>query len=639
MLSFMRKHATSWAIKIILGAIVLVFVFWGMGNFAKDDKDFVATVNGERITRAQFDQAFKNIQTYYQNQFKDKFPELAKQLKLESKAMDQLVESRLWTQAATSLGFSVTDEELRQEIAALPWFAAAGGFSEDRYKEILRTLGYSQGQFEDSIRETLLRQKLQDFVTSAATVSDSEVLARYNADGRKIAVDYVAFEPSAYTPSAVSEKDAQKYFDDHEEEYRTEPTMKVAMLVFRPADFAGRVNVPADDIKAYYEEKKSEFDVPKQVKASHILIKTEAGAAKEVDEAARLKALELEKRVKAGENFAELAKKYSDCPSKDRGGDLGWFDQKTMTKPFADKAFSMTPGEISDPVKTEFGWHIIKLEDVKEGHKLSLEDASGQIRAKLAMEDADDLAFEAAQKAESALMGIDSLDEAAKKLGMTAVTTDYFTASGPAGMPQGAAFAKAAFELEKGDFSDTIQVPGAYYILQVLDKKKSAIPSFEAVKARVMADLAKEKAGLLAKQAAEKFIAALEKSKKAPAELAAEYKVTVKPTELFSRDQPVPGMGADQGVTRDAFLLSKSAPVSAKPIPSKAGFLVFYLTKEELPDPAGLAAKKDQITTTLIRQKQSRILEAYTKALKAKGKVEYSPQFANFTEGGDSSSL
>ncbi|MBI5843453.1 MAG: SurA N-terminal domain-containing protein [Deltaproteobacteria bacterium] len=626
MLSFMRKHATSWAIKIILGSIVLVFVFWGMGNFAQDDKDFVATVNGERITTAQFEQGLKNLRNYYQNQFKDKFNELEKQLDLETKTVDQLVEARLWTQAATRLGFSVTDDELRKEISGLPWFSATGGFSEERYKEILRNMGYGRGQFEENIRETLLRQKLQDFASSAATVSESEILARYNSDGRRIAVDWVAFEPSHYTPAASSEKEARKYFEDHEDDYRTEPVMKAAVLAFQPGAFAGRVDVPADDIAAYYEEKASEFDAPKQVSARHILIKTDPNAAKEVDEAARLKALELEKRVRSGEDFAELAKANSDCPSKERGGDLGFFDQKTMTKAFADKAFSMKPGEISGPVKTEFGWHIIKLEQVKEGHKMSLEEASGQIRARLAMEDADELAFQEAQKAESATLGVDSLEEAAKKLGMTVITTDYFTKQGPAGMPNGAAFADAAFELEKGDFSETIQVPGAYYVIQVLDKKKSAIPAFEAVKDRVMADLAKKKAGDMARQAAVKFIAATA-SGKSFAELAPLYGLGVKSSEPFSRGQSIPGMAPDEGVTREVFMLSKAAPFSSKPVPGKVGFMVFALKKEELPDPKGLAAKRDELVTTLIRQKQARILEAYTKGLKAKAVVEYAPEF------------
>ena len=637
MLSFMRKHATSWIIKIILGSIVLVFVFWGMGNFAGKNKDWVATVNGERITHAQFNHAYKNLRDFYQDRFKDKFGEMEKSLDLKGKAVDQLVEARVWTQAAAALGFSVTDEELRAEISALPVFSATGGFSEERYLGILRSLGYIRAEFEQSTRETLMRRKLQDFVGAASDTADAEVLARFEADGRKIAVDYVAFEPSRYTPAAATEKEARAYFDAHEDDYKTEPVMKVAYLAFRPEDYAAKVDIPQEDLKSYYDEKGSEFDVPKTVSARHILIKVDEKAPKEVDEAARQKALEIEKRAKAGEDFAQLASMYSDDPSKARGGDLGTFEYKTMVKPFADKAFSMKPGEISEPVRTQFGWHIIQVEKVNEGRKLSFAEAEGRIRAKLAFDDADDLAFKAAQDAEGVTLGYKTLGEAAGKLGMALLSTDYFTARGPAGMPNGAEFAKAAFELEKGEISDTIQLPGAYYIVQVLDKKKASIPPFEAVKDRVMADLAQQKARDMAKSVAEKFVTALSAGKPFTP-LAAEYGVSVRKSVFFGRNEDVAGLPPDRGLVREAFLLSKAAPYSKKPVPGKAGFYVFTLRDERLPDPKGLPGRRDELTATIIKQKKARVLDAYSKGLKEKAVVEYAPDYTPETPGSDQDS-
>jgi peptidyl-prolyl cis-trans isomerase D len=171
----------------------------------------------------------------------------------------------------------------------------------------------------------------------------------------------VVFEPGRYQDIEVTDEEVQEYFDANQNNYKTELKLKAQYIYFNPQDFAGGVTVAVEDVKDYFDSHPDEFIVPKTVKARHILFKLEKDSSPEVVEEKRKKAEEVLALAKGGEDFGELAKTYSEGPSKDRGGDLGTFKKETMVKPFADQAFSMKAGEISDPVRTQFGWHIIKV--------------------------------------------------------------------------------------------------------------------------------------------------------------------------------------------------------------------------------------------------------------------------------------
>ena len=202
--------------------------------------------------------------------------------------------------------------------------------------------------------------KLRLFITDCVKVPEEEAREWFVRNNSAIKIDYVLFDPATYKGINPSDKEASDYFEIHKEEYKTEPEVKVRYLRFDPENYKSEVNISNQEIQDYYDANPDEFIEPETVEARHILLKTGQNVSPEMVEAQRKKALEILAMAKKENNFAELAKQYSEGPSKNNGGFLGAFRKKDMVKPFAEKAFSMKPGEISDPVQTRFGWHIIK---------------------------------------------------------------------------------------------------------------------------------------------------------------------------------------------------------------------------------------------------------------------------------------
>ena len=196
-------------------------------------------------------------------------------------------------------------------------------------------------------------------------------------------LDYVLFEPGQFKNIQPTADEIQKFFDEHKETYKTDPEIKVRYLHLNPKNFEAGVTVTAEDIRDYYESNTDKFKDPKTVQARHILIKVDQNAKPEEVESAHQRAEDVLKLAREGQDFAALARQYSEGPTKTKGGDLGTFRREAMVKPFADKAFSMKAGDISDPVRTRFGWHIIKVEKVNQASVLSFDDAKKKIQKKL----------------------------------------------------------------------------------------------------------------------------------------------------------------------------------------------------------------------------------------------------------------
>jgi peptidyl-prolyl cis-trans isomerase D len=383
MLKLMRERASSLLIKILLGAIVVVFVFWGVGSFKSQRSGNVALVNDQPITVEEFRQSYNNLMEQVRRRFGNNLnDEMIKMLQVKKQAMDLLINQRLLLQEAERLNFRVSDAELSDSIRKIGAFQIDGVFDSRRYNDVLNRNRLTPAAFEAMQRESLLMDKLRSFIAGSVKVSDQEANEWYKWDNAQVNIDFVVFEPENYKNITPSAEEIKKFFDVHKGEYKTEPRVKVRYLHFAPDAYASKVNVTDEDINEYYMENQEEFKTPATVNARHILIKVDADAAPEAVEKARLKARDILKMAVEGGNFADLAKKYSQCPSKDKGGDLGSFTRESMVKPFADKAFSMKAGEISDPVRTRFGWHLIKVEKVNEASVTSKDEARDEIRKK-----------------------------------------------------------------------------------------------------------------------------------------------------------------------------------------------------------------------------------------------------------------
>jgi peptidyl-prolyl cis-trans isomerase D len=602
----MRKHATSWLIKIILGAIVIVFVLWGVGSWTSQRSGMVATVNGEMITaddyRVTYKRLIEQVRQSFGNNLND---ELIQTLQLEKQALNQLIDRTLMRQAATELDMRVSDEELARSIQSISAFQTAGVFDPRRYQGVLDGNNMTPETFEISQRDALLMEKLNNLITGSVKISDQEAKEWFMWNDAMVDLDYFLLETDRYTDIAVTPEEIQKYFETHKESYKTEPAVKVRYIKFEPKEFMSKVDISDDEIQAYYDDHPAEFQNPKTVEARHILIEVGQDAGPEEVAEAKSRIEVILQKARAGEDFAELAKQHSEGPSKDKGGYLGTFKREAMVKPFADQAFSMKSGEISDPVRTRFGWHLIKVEKVNEAATTPLTGAKEDIRKKLADEDAKLLAYDAAESVFDAAFEGGTLEAIAADQQLKVNTTDFFTRQGPAsGVQDKAGFAKIAFDLPEEQVSEIQDLGDGYYLIEIAEKQAARIPELAEVEEKVKADLTKEKKNEKAKMDAEALLSALRDG--AAIETAGkEFDLTPQNTGFFKRTGSIPNIGYERGISRIAFELSEKNSFPQEVIQGGKGFYVIKFKQRKTPSMEEFDKEKANIIERLLQQKQS----------------------------------
>lgn len=663
MLKFMREKAGSWFIKVILGLIVLVFVFWGVGSFQSQRFTTVATVNGAPISMEEYRQAYNSLLERYRQQFGDNLDDnMLNMLNLEQQALDSLVDQSLIRQEAKRLDIRVTDAELVENIQQMGAFQRNGTFDRQLYNRVLSMNRLTPEGFEAMQRDSLLVGKMRAFITDAVNVSDAEAREWYDWNNAEVNLEYVRFAPEDVTDVSVSDEEVLAHYEANKESYKTEPRVKARYLAFRTADFQDQVAVTDEEIAEYYDSHPDEFNEPKTVQARHILFSLEEGAEPELVEEKRKKAEEIAAQAREeGADFAELAKTHSEGPSAERGGDLGTFTQERMVAPFAEAAFSMAPGEISDPVRTRFGWHIIKVEAVNEATTTPLEEARDTIVETLRAESAKELAFDTAETFVGQIYEGDALETVAETQGMTPKETEFFTrAQGPKGMANAAAFASAAFSLDEGEISEARELPDGYYVIQVSEKEPAEIAPFEDVSERVRADLLQQRRDEKAQEAARAFLARLKEggahmagtdasgeeespevatadgdsdsnsepsaddgtsNGEAPIADSETGAPAFEETGFFARNSAIPGIGREQEIARTAFQLTAEEPLPEAPLKGRTGYFVVRFKERKGPDMEAFEAEKADIKSNLSRQKQFQAFESWLAQVKSRSEV------------------
>ncbi|OFX20945.1 MAG: hypothetical protein A2V77_19300 [Anaeromyxobacter sp. RBG_16_69_14] len=380
MLDTMRANSRSVLTYVLFGIIIIVFVVSfgpgskGCGTGGRTET-WVAKVNGAAVAPSEFDQQFSQLLRIYRQQGGEVNGPF--QMRLRQMAMDQVIQRELAQQEARKQGIVVSDEEVASAIKALPGFQSNGQFDMELYKSAVSSAYGSPGKFEELMRRDLGYQKMMSLLRETAKVTGDEVKEAWLADHDRAALEFARF------PLALARVDA-KASSGWEAQVK---------------DFVVRSGAR---IEQYYKENPARFDKKKRVRARHILVKVDEKAGATEQDAAKKEIDAIADRVKKGEDFARVATETSDDPgSKERGGDLGFFGAGMMAKAFEEAAFKLTPSEVSAPVKTQFGWHLIKVEEVQEPEKVPLEKAKPDIARELLE---TDLAKKlATQKAEEAL--------------------------------------------------------------------------------------------------------------------------------------------------------------------------------------------------------------------------------------------
>jgi peptidyl-prolyl cis-trans isomerase D len=532
-----------------------------------------------------------------------------------------MVDERAALAEADRLGITVSDEEVRQRILATPAFQENGAFiGETRYQQLLRMQRppMTASQFEDNVRRSLAVDKLRSSVTDWLSVADKELEAEYRHRNDKVKLAVVSFTADSLRPQVtVTDAEIASHFDAHKDEFKIPEKRKIRYFLIDIDAMRSKIVVPPADIEQAYNSNSQQYQTPEQVRASHILLKTEG----KDDATVKAKAEELLKKAKAGADFAELAKANSeDEASAKNGGDLDYFGRGRMVPEFDQVAFALQPGQISDVVKTQYGYHVIKVLDRKAATTRPLAEVRQQLSDQLSYERAQTQANDLAAALEKQIKKPADLDKVAKERGLTVQESGFFAREEPIlGLGPAPEAAGKAFDMKPNEVAGPLRASRGFVFETMIAKQDPYVPKVDEVKDRVRDELVKVKAREVSRQKAAEIAAKLkaapdfEKAAKAAG-------VEAKTTEMIASGAPIPDLGVAPAVDEAAFKL----PVGAvsDPIPTDNGTAVIKVLEKKEVTPEEWASSRDRFREELLNERRGRFFSAFMSKAKQKMKID-----------------
>ena len=619
MLDRMRRHK-GW-LKWSLALVVLTFVVFYIPDFltprvGASPNAVVAEVEGEPITVAQFQRRYNAQVAAYRNAYGGQLnDQLLKQLGIDRQILQQLVDEEAMVAESIKQGFTVSDAEIRERILSLPGFQENGKFiGEQRYRTLLQMQNppLSTTDFERQLRRALQIEKLRNAVAGWMSANDADVAAEYRRRNEKVKLDIVPVTAAAFKNEVtVSDADLNAYFEKSKEKYRIGEKRKIKYAIVNVDQVRSAIKVTDADIEAFYKQNLQQYQTPAQVRASHILLKLEGKDEKQVQALAE----DIAKKAKAGADFAALAKQYSeDDSNKDAGGDLDYFGRGRMVAEFEQAAFAMKAGEISNPVKTAFGFHIIKVVDNKPDTTRPVAEVRSEIEEQLKWQKAQAEAEKIAKSLEATMKTAADLDRIAKERGLTTVETGLIQQTEPIqGVGSQPELSTRLFGMKEGEVTPAMRVATGWVFGTVTARQDAYVPKLDEVRARVTDDIKLERAGELAKQRAQEIAKEL-KSAKDFAAAAKRRGLEVKTTELLARGSAIPDLGMSDAIDQAAFALPQGGVSDA--ISTPTGTAVIRVVERVDVTDAEIEQGREQLRDELINQRRDRFFGAYMQKAK-----------------------
>ncbi|MFA7242102.1 MAG: SurA N-terminal domain-containing protein [Sulfuricellaceae bacterium] len=625
MLDVIRERAQGWFAKVILALITVPFALWGVDSYLRNGGEgaIVAKVNGQNISKQEFNQALKEQNERMRRAMGASFdPSILEKPETRMAILDNLIERRLMDSSAVKAGVVAPDELLVKLIAEVPEFQEGGKFSQTRYEALLRNQSMTPAMFESRLRQSLMTERLSNSLIDSTLISHVATQRYIHINEMQREITQALVSPEQFMPQIkVSPDDIKAYYDKHKEEFRVPEQARLEYVVLSADELMQQVTVTDEEVKKYYDEHPAQFQEQEQRQASHILINASAKASAAEIAATREKAEKIAKEAKqAPGNFAELAKKLSqDTGSATNGGDLGFFARGAMVKPFEDAVFKMAVGEISEPVQSDFGFHVIKLSAVKPGKLRTLAEAGEEIALALKKQKAGKRFAEVAEGFSNAVYEqSDSLKPAAEALKLKIQTSSWIDKKGSGdvallnnGKLLQAVFSDESLKLKRN--TEALEVsPNTLVSARVVEFKPSSYKLLEGLSVELGARLQRELANTQAVKRGKEALEQLRLGKDA-ADLKWSAPISI------SRQAAAASLG--QVAVGEIFKAdARKLPVYTGVADPKGGYMVIKVNR--VVEPGNLDdAKKKSYTERLRQLTMQEYHTAYVASLKQKAEI------------------
>ena len=611
---------------VICGGMIITLIPGGLGSsfgVGAPPRGVIATVGDQEVTVPE-------VQRQARMMIQRQFPKGGEQAGMlmpffAGQAAEQLISQKAIIAEAHRMGLRASDEELREELRngglGATLFPAGKFIGQEEYENLVqRSFDLTIPQFELLVKDDIVIRKLRALVSGSAFVGDPEVRAEFDRRNTKIKFDYAVLTQADILKGLhPTDQELKAFYDRNKATYNNSVPEKRQIKYVIVETAKSGASVTDQELQAYYDQHRDEYRLPEQVKVAHILIKTPLpGPDGKVDEkgveAARKKAEDVLKQVKAGGDFAKLATQYSEDPGSGKsGGELGWIGRGRTVPEFEKAAFSLPKGQTSDLVKSSYGFHIIRVEDKQDAHVKTLAEVKSEIEGKVKEEKAAHATEVAANALLSQARSV-GLDKAAAAKGAHVISTEFFsrqdTLPGLEATPE---LMQAIFNEREKAPADVVQVPQGYVVFELVATKPPATPSFEEIRTRVEGEFKNERAGFLLQQKTQELsdrAKAGHDLKKAAKELGA----AVKTSDLVLPDGQVPDVGSLSGAASSIFSL-KPGEISG-PINTGTNGVVAQLLEKQAPTDQDFTAKKSEIRQTLLDGKQNELFSLFVSNLR-----------------------
>ncbi len=582
MYDFVYKHK-RWLQIALLVVIVPPFALFGIDFYFRntDTGGALARIGDARISEVEFSRALRQAQEKMREMMRNNpDPSMLNSPQLKDSVLNELIERKVTLSHVAKAGMTISDAELQKMIAAVEAFHdQSGKFSRERYRQLLQGQGLTPATFEYQVRSNIMLEQVRAIYSGSAFIPDSIADRLLKIREQEREVSQVVFNPADYRKQVkISDTDAEKYYTEHKGEFLLPERVKVEFVVLSLEAFQRNVQVSDEEIKKFYQENQSRFQTPEERRASHILIPAAASASPEEKAKAKAQAEDLFKQLKANpKKFGEFAAQYSKDPgSAEKGGDLGFFGRGLMVKPFDDAAFSMKVGDISGPVETQYGYHIIRLDAIKAMKPTAQEAVRAQIESEIRKPKVAKAFAEAAENFNNLVYEqFDSLKPAVDALKLTLQKSDWVSRAGGNPNPLlnndkllAALFSDEVIKNKHNTSAIEVQ-PNLLLAARVIDHKAPEELPLDQVRKDIVQHLAEQAATQLSEKAGRAALDKLKKGETVALSWSATQSVTLQKRQGLHPEAAQAVFGADT---------AKLPAYSGVPV-SQGRFVIYRITE------------------------------------------------------------